>query len=483
MHHSTARRTSRRCVGAAFLAVLLAAGLSAPSIAADERARPNIVFLLADDLRPGLIRALGNDRIQTPHLDRLARRGTAFTRAIASYPLCVPSRAEMLTGVSAFRNGVYPGINNQLDDSLLLWPQALRNAGYRTCYVGKWHTSGRPSTRGFDEARGLFSGGGGETTLTVDGQGRPVTGYRGWAFQTDDRQIDRSQPVGLTPDIDRKFADAAIEFIRSRTDPQQPYFLHVNFTGPHDPLFLPPGMEGTYNPAQIPLPASFLPEHPFDHGNFRGRDEELWPWPRTEAIVREGLALYWAVVAHLDLQVGRIAAALEETGQSDNTLLVFSSDHGLAVGSHGLRGKQNMYEHTVNVPLLMAGPGIPAGRRCEAQVYLRELYPTTCELTGVAIPETVEAESFASVVRGEKQSHHEYVFAYFADTQRMIRGDRWKLVVYPQLHREQLFDLQNDPDEMQNLADDPRWADIKEVLRRNLATWRRDVGDRTFAGR
>jgi arylsulfatase A-like enzyme len=309
----------------------------------------------------------------------------------------------------------------------------------------------------------------------VDGQGQPVTGYRGWAFQTDDRVIDQEQEVGLTPGIDRKFADAAIEFLRS--GPKGPFFLHVNFTGPHDPLFLPPGMEGKYNPATMPLPKNFLPEHPFDHGNLRGRDEQLWPWPRSEQTVREGLALYYAVVAYLDQQVGRVVAALEETGQLENTLVIFSSDHGLAIGSHGLRGKQNMYEHTVNVPLLMAGPGVATNRRTDAQVYLRELYPTTCELADVPIPATVEAKSFAAVVRGEKEVHHEYAFACFADAQRMVRGDRWKLISYPHLDREQLFDLKNDPHELHDLADEPRHAAVIADLRRRLEAWRREVND------
>jgi arylsulfatase A-like enzyme len=251
----------------------------------------------------------------------------------------------------------------------------------------------------------------------------------------------------------------------------------VNFTGPHDPLFLPPRMEDKYDPAKLPLPKNFLPEHPFDHGNLRGRDEQLWPWPRSEETVRQGLALYYAVVTHLDLQVGRIMAALEESGQLENTLLICSSDHGLAIGSHGLRGKQNMYEHTINVPLLIAGPGVPQNRRCTAQVYLRELYPTICEMAGVAVPDTVESESFAAVLRGERDTHHEYAFAYFGDTQRMIRGKRWKLIHYPKLDREQLFDLESDSDELHDLASDPQHAKIKDDLRSKLEDSRREVGD------
>ena len=157
------------------------------------------------------------------------------------------------------------------------------------------------------------------------------------------------------------------------------------------------------------------------------------------------MAVYYAVISDMDAQVGRIIESLKATDQFENTIVIYSSDHGLGVGSHGIRGKQNMYEHTINVPLIFAGPGISQNKTTTAQVYLRELYPTVCDLTGITIPESVEGKSFAGVLTNTKQRHHAQVFGYFRDKQRMIRTDQWKLVWYPEIDRTQLFDMENDP--------------------------------------
>ena len=322
---------------------------------------PNVVLLLSDDQRPDTIAALGNRLVQTPNLDRLVRAGTTFTRAVSPNPICVSSRAEILSGCTGFRNGVIPPFHTRLDPELVLWPEAMRKAGYSTWYTGKWHTDGRPTTRGYDESQGMLALGGPTTPARFDTKGREITGYVGAVFQADDGRKFPELGVGLTPETRRRIADAAIGFVRRKSE--RPFFLHVNFTAPHDPLLPPPSLAARYDPESIPLPANFLPEHPFDYGNLRGRDELLWPWPRTPGMVREELALYYAVITDLDAQVGRILTALEETGQSDRTIVVFTSDQGLAIGSHGLRGKQNMYEHTVGTPLVIAGPGLPRDRR------------------------------------------------------------------------------------------------------------------------
>jgi arylsulfatase A-like enzyme len=446
---------------------------------ADERqpARrpPNVLVLVADDQRPDTIAALGNSVIQTPNLDRLVREGSVLTRAVCANPICTPSRAEILTGCSGFRNGILD-FGGQIDPQLVLWGEAMRRGGYRSYYVGKWHNDGKPTTRGYDETDGLFTGGGGRFWVDQkDWKGREITGYRGWIFQSDDGTLFTEKGVGLTPNISGEFADSAIRLLSRKSD--KPFFLHVNFTSPHDPLIMPPGYDEKYDPAKMPLPKNFLPEHPFDHGNFRGRDEVLLPWPRTPADVRDELAMYYRVISHMDQQIGRIFAALQETGQWDNTLIIFTADHGLAIGSHGLRGKQNMYEHTAGVPLIIRGPGISAGKRLAAQIYLREMYPTVCELCGVPIPETVEGKSFAPVLAGKADSIHEQVFCYFRDSQRMIRTDRWKLIHYPQVNKTQLFDLPADPDELHDLSNDPQHAAVLTDLRGKLQTWQKDVGD------
>jgi len=456
--------------------ILLAMAASAAHAAEEPvtARRPNFLVIVTDDQRPDTIHALGNEVIETPTLDLLVRAGTTFTRAIAANPICVPSRAEILTGCSGFRNGVMAG--GTMDPELVLWGDCLRSAGYHAWYVGKWMNDGKPVTRGYDETLGLFASGGGRWAVdAVDYHGRPVTGYRGWVFQSDQGRMFPEKGVGLTPDISREFADAAIRFIRRR--PQRPFFLHVNFTAPHDPLLMPPGFEGKYDPDRIPLPPNFLPRHPFDHGNLEGRDEKLLPWPRTEKDVREDLAVYYAVISHMDQQLGRILAALATTGQADDTVVVFTSDQGLAVGSHGLRGKQNLYDHTVGVPLVFAGPGIEKDRRTAAQCYLRDLYPTTCELAGIEIPATVEGRSLVPVLHGRAEAAYPHVTAYFRDFQRMIRTDRWKLIHYPQIGKCQLFDLVADPHEMQDRFSDPNLSDVLADLRGRLEAWQQEVGD------
>lgn len=479
----TEHRTNCRSTGCRWTIVYLLLTLlncSGMTMTATAAVRPNVLFLISDDQRPDTIATLGNNIVQTPHLDRLVHEGTTFTRAIVAVPICVASRAEIFTG----RDGLFNGKGDSgfsPKPGAVHWGQVMRDAGYDTCYVGKWHTPGRPSDSGYQRVEGLYGGGGGRYPLTypVDWKGMPVTGYRGWVFQTDDRTLFPEKGVGLTPDISEEFADAAIRFLRNERN--RPFFLHVNFTAPHDPLFFPTGYENRYDPQDIPLPPNFAPRHPFDHGNFEGRDEVLFHWPRTSKETRKGLAVYYSVISHLDEQVGRILQALEDLGQLDNTLIIYSSDHGLAMGSHGLRGKQNMYEHSVGVPLIFRGPGIDPNRRTAAQCYLRDLFPTVCEIAGIAIPETVQGKSLKPVLDGTQDAVYDAVFAHFRDSQRMIRTVEWKYVVYPQVDREQLFHLTDDPFELHNLADDPQHAAVKDELRSRLTRWRRERSDPTLS--
>ncbi len=448
---------------------------------ADEK-KPNFLFLLADDQRPDTISAFGNPHISTPNLDSLAARGMSFSRATCSYPICHVSRAEILTGTHGWENGHYggPGGAGIKEERVSWWPATLAASGYQTFYVGKWHTPGSVLERGFQKTRGFYKGGGGKWWKDqYDWKGFPITGYRGWVFQDPvDGTKFPEKGVGLTPDISSLFADAAIEILQNDRDPAVPFFLSVNFTAPHDPLFVPTGQEGKYKNQDIPLPENYLPLHPFDHGNFGGRDEALLAWPRTEEAVRDLLRVYYSVVADLDIQVGRIIAALEKSGELNNTYIIYSSDHGMSVGSHGLRGKQNMYEHTINVPLIIAGPGIEPGSKTEAQVYLREIYPTTCEIAGISVPEKVSAAGFNDVLKGEKKEHHKTIFGYYADTQRMIRhNDGWKLIYYPKLDKRQLFNVKEDPQELRNLAGKKEYAKIESKLAKELNEWRGKQGD------
>jgi arylsulfatase A-like enzyme len=465
-----------RYLPALFLAVLVFAR------AAEVRPSPNVLLIVTDDQRPDTIRALGNPYIETPNLDRLVNAGTSFSRAIAANPHCTPSRAEIMTGATGFRNRSQP-FGKAMDPKLVLWADAMRKAGYRTWYSGKWMNDGSPRTRGYEETSGLFSSGGagsGERakfTHPLAHNGRPATGYTGWTFKTNDGKPELEKGVGLTPTTDRHIADGAIELIQR--GPGKPFFLHVNFTAPHDPLHFPPGYETKYDPTGMPLPANFLSEHPFDHGNAGGRDERMLPLPRTALEVKGEIAAYYALISHMDEQVGRMMEALRATAQDQNTIVIFTSDHGLAMGSHGLMGKQNMYDHTIGVPLVMAGPGVPKNRRSAAQTYLRDLYPTVCELAGIAIPDTVEGRSLVPVLSGRAREIYPEIYAYWhrADysaslpIQRMVRTERWKLIYYSHLNRYQLFDLDTDPHELRDLSSIAENQTVMAELRRKLEAW------------
>lgn len=432
---------------------------------------PNVLVIVSDDQRLDTIAALGNSVIETPNLDRLVRRGTTFLNATCANPICTPSRAELLTGCTGMRNGVFD-FGRTIEPSLATLPEPFRKAGYATWYSGKWHNNGRPSLHGYQSTKRLFTGGGGKWWKPQgDYRDHPVTGYKGWIFRDSDDQPLPGLGVGLTPHISQVIADAAVELIDAGSD--QPFLIHLNFTAPHDPLLMPPGMADRYRPAQVPLPGNFLPEHPFDHGNQGGRDEALLPTPRTKQIVQADLAAYYAVISHMDAQIGRILDALERAGKTKSTIIVFCSDHGLAMGSHGLRGKQNMYEHTINVPLVFAGPGIPENQLVEGQAYLRDLFPTLCELAGLEIP-TVDGQSQLPVIRGQKKTLYPFVVGYFRDSQRMIRQPPWKLIQYPLVGKTQLFNLDNDPLEQKNLAGDPEHRATVGKLSDQLEQWMLD---------
>lgn len=441
-----------------------------------SRAQPyNIVLIVADDLRPDAVGFAGNALVRTPHIDRLAVRGAVFTRATCGYPICHVSRSEMFSGrvmMAAARRGPL-----RFEPDWTLWPERMKQAGWRTVYSGKWHVAGTPAAAGFASTAGLYSSGGagrGALTLTTTPTGRKVTGYAGWTFKDEQNRPQPELGVGLTPETDEIIAERAVEALRRGGE--APIFLQVNFTAPHDPLHWPPGEKLDHR--TVPLPRNFRPQHPFDTGNIAGRDESIVPAPRSADDVKRERAIYFRQVENIDRQVGRIVRALEETGILERTIVVFTSDHGLALGSHGLMGKQNQYEHTINVPLVMAGPGIPAGRRFAAQCYLRDLYPTLCELAGVSVPGSVQGASLAPVLRDEKREVRDAIFGYFTDTQRMIREtDGWKLIWYPKIGAYQLFNVIEDPEELRDRVAEPEQEPRLKRMKAALAAWQREHGD------
>ena len=215
------------------------------------------------------------------------------------------------------------------------------------------------------------------------------------------------------------------------------------------------------------MPPNFKPFHPLNNGDLLVRDERLAPWPRPEANIRGQIRDYYAVITAMDQQIGRILDCLRQIGEYDRTIIIFSSDQGIALGSHGLMGKQNLYEHSMGVPLVFAGPGIPRGQTSDAFVYHLDLLPTLCELVGAKVPDGLDGKSLAPLVHGKTDQVRDTIFLAYRNLQRAVRHGRWKLIRYPQINRNRLFDLQEDPFELNDLSRDPAQAGrIKELMTR-----------------
>ena len=447
--------------GVAFLVLVLAAANAANELVAATRAPLNVLVLISDDQRADTIHALGNAHIQTPNLDRLVKRGTYFSRAYCmgstQGAVCLPSRAMLNSGRTLF---------HAPDDlaGVSIMAETFRQAGYDTFASGKWHNGTKSFARGFAAGDAIFFGGmGSQTELAVH------------AFDPSG-EYPKSAAKSRDTHTSEMFAGAFARFLQSR-DSAKPFFAYVAFTSPHDPRTPPAEYRALYDPAKLPLPANFLPEHPFDNGELKIRDEELAAWPRTPEVIREHLADYYGMISHLDAQVGHILDALDTAGAADDTIIVYTSDHGLAIGGHGLLGKQNLYDHSMNSPLILAGPGVPAGMRIDAMCYLLDIFPTICELTGVEIPSTVEGRGLKPVLTGQAERSRDMIFCAYREVQRSVRDERWKLIWYPKIEKIQVFDLVNDPHELHDLSEVESAASERERLRAMLDQAMRDADD------
>ena len=408
--------------------------------------RPNVLFLFADDQRADTIAALGNPHIKTPNLDGLVRRGFAFTRAYCMGSqvgaVCIPSRAMLLTGRHLFA-ATRPADSPDIPKDHRMWPEVFRAAGYETIGIGKWHNDRASFNRAFSGGGPVFFGGMSDPTRLDVYDYRPEGDYNAKY-----RRIGKKHSSEL-------FADAAIGQIRKKR--QWPFAMFVAFTAPHDPRVAPPEYMRRYPKGSVPLPPNFMPKHPFDNGEMEVRDELLLGWPRTPEAIQTELAAYYAMITHMDAQIGRILRTLDQAGLAKNTLVIYGADNGLAIGSHGLLGKQNLYEHSVRVPLIFSGPGIRAGRS-SALCYLYDVHPTLCEFVGLRPVATIQGKSLLPVIRGSQEAIRDSILCAYGDVQRMVCDERWKLITYPQTQRTQLFDLSHDPHEVNDLSGDAQYA-------------------------
>lgn len=466
--------------------------------------RPNVLFILADDQSPFDLQIYDKtSKLQTPNLDRLAAEGIVLDAAhhMGSWSgaVCTPSRHMIMSGRSVWhlpnrgRNKQNPNADKQR-----LVPADLADHTMAAVFNGAGYDTMRTCKRGnsYDAANKQFS-------IVHDATKRGGTDETGSAWH----------------------ADRVLDYLNERQTAKDsdPFLIYFGFSHPHDTRDGKPELNAKYgainhtdkdnvppaDPKQPKLPINYLPEHPFHHGHPGLRDEEkvsgVWK-RRDENTIRNELGREFACSENIDDQIGRVLKKLDSLGELDNTYIIYTADHGMAIGRHGLQGKQNLYEHTWRVPFIAKGPGIPAGTRAPGNIYLMDVLATICDLTGIDAPATNEGTSFAPVLFGKKQTIRETLFGvYCGGTKpgmRCVKQGDWKLIKYDVLdgtvRQTQLFNLADNPNEFLtphhdasltaqvgtdpqpdqvNLADDPRYKDQRIKMEQLLLSEMQRLND------
>ncbi len=421
----------RRFLGAGAVAGV-ASAFPRPASAAQGKpvGKPNILLISTDQWHHNAFGFRGNSNLSTPHSDRIAAQGVEFTKSYSADPVCAPARTSWLTGRMPNEHGVIGNMDRMID-SIPDMGQWFGRHGYETVHVGKWHTPGRDPRRSFEKYCGTY-------------------------------------PAGQY--CDHPVADSAQSYLLNRRS-DKPFLLHVSLMNPHDICqigCLRPG-NGNPLPEEIELPP--LPENfsarPLEPGmlrwkvrsSFRRMASREW----TEADWQLYNWIYYRYCETVDASIGRVLDALEASGEADNTLIVYTSDHGEGLGSHGLYWKAFMYEESARVPFIMAFPGrIPEGTKNQ-DIFVSgvDLMPTFCDVAGIPRPEGLCGENvLAQFESGTRTREALVTSASFGG--RMVVDDRYKSIRYKGDKVKQLFDLQNDPGETKNLA-----AEIPDIIARH----------------
>ncbi|MDH3718325.1 MAG: sulfatase-like hydrolase/transferase [Planctomycetota bacterium] len=444
---------------------------------ATNNKRPNFLFILVDDQSPFDLRVYDpQSPLQTPTIDRLAAEGMVFDGAYHmgsfSGAVCTPSRHMIMTGRTVWHlPNALGGRHCPADIEQNVMAAVFNRAGYDTMRTCKKGNSYGAANRQF--------------TVVRDATKRGGTAETGSAWH----------------------GQQVLDYLNQREVNQDhdPFLIYFGFSHPHDTRDGTPELLASYgavnhkdkkslppaHPKQPPLPVNYLPQHPFHHGHPRLRDEVavsgVWE-RRDEQTIRNELGREFACSQYIDQQIARVVQKLDAMGELDNTFIIYTSDHGMAIGRHGLQGKQNLYQHTWRVPFIVKGPGIQPGKRVEGNTYLLDVLPTLCDLAGIDVPSSVEGLSVKPVLDGKTATVRDVLFGvYCGGTKpgmRSVKQGDWKLIKYDVMdgavRETQLFNLKDNPDELLgqhhdpqvikltantpqakqvNLADDPQHAD------------------------
>lgn len=443
--------------------------------AAEPTGKPNVLFIFADDQAFDTVHATGNDQIRTPNIDRLVKRGTTFTHAYNQGgwhgAVCVASRTMMVTGRFLWNaKKAETNLRKTWVPQKKLWPQLMAAQGYQTFFSGKWHVK-VPAPEVFEVTRHVR---GGMPKQTDAGYNRPQS-VDDHSWVPWDRERGGFWEGGTH--WSEVLGNDAVDYMKIAQTDERPFFMYLAFNAPHDPRQSPKSFVDQYPADQIRMPADFLPEYPYDIGSNRIRDEKLAPFPRTQHAVQVNRQEYYAIITHMDEQIGRILDALEETGQADNTWIFFTADHGLACGHHGLLGKQNMYDHSVRVPFVVCGPSAPANKTNNRRIYLQSVMATALKLAGADRPDHVQFDSLLSALNEERTDKRGTAYGAYTDHQRMITVNDDKLILYPKISKRLLFNLKSDPREMHDLSDQPDRLELQKTLFDQLREEQTKTGD------
>ena len=463
--------------GAGAAALALPRGLTAAQAARPGARpagkRPNILFIFTDDQPQACMGSMGNKHIQTPNMDRLAADGVLFTNAFVTTAICCSNRACILTGQHMRRHGIRDFQTPLSAEAFAqTYPALLRSAGYRTGYLGKFAV-GWPKP----EVRNLSL---------------PAEKFDFW-FGFPQMINFRQEVDGKARYLTTRMEEKAVEFLRSNP-PDRPFCLTVALKEPHGPWnYYDPEFADPYKDAHIPPPPTFTPKHyqaqpTFIRSSLNGGSGPKW-FDNAEAY-QQHMRTFYRLITRADLALGRIMEALREAGLDDNTVVIYSSDNGSILGAHGLVGKWLMYEESIRVPFIIRDPRLPArlrGRRCDKMALSIDLAPTMLAVAGLPIPKSMQGRDLTPLLKDKPVKwrtdwYYEHVYNTRPPRRpiaksRGVREQRWKYTRYPEIDPpyEQLFDLQSDPRETRDLADDPRHADVLTRLRAQCEQYTRSL--------
>ncbi|MFW6437378.1 MAG: sulfatase-like hydrolase/transferase [Armatimonadota bacterium] len=466
--------------------------------------RPNVLYIMTDQQRWDTIGASGNSLIRTPNLDRLAAGGANFTRFYTAAFPCSPSRATLITGRHPHSHGVWTN-DTLLDPSVRTLGEVSRDAGYDTAWIGKWHLGG--DMYGGNWAYRYTVGDGGLQREKVDlqhtlGEDAPQHGLEHWVggftqYQDYLRQHDLLEPRpgkkirgnhhtvhedghSVIPEehfMTAFLAKEAIKFLESPERSQRPFTCCLSFHGPHLPITPPEPWDQMYDRAAVPLPGNLnddLRTKPWrNQRNNRHWMREQW----SDDQYRDIIARYWGYCSYIDQWTGRVLDTLEARGLADNTVVVFTSDHGEMIGSHGFIYKGSyMYDGVQRVPFIMRAPGrIPAGMQTDALGSSVDLLPTLTEMMGVEAPPETQGRSMLPLLSGQAHAGRDATFTQINGPTlgiAMVRTDRHKFAYnWKQRQVDELYDMENDPLELENLALDPGHAQTVSEMQDRVFEW------------